>query len=75
MKSARLTDAEIRARGWEVLIEKLGASGALRFAIQTERGHGDYAASRHQQFGKLSVDELVSLAKSARRRPGRKRRR
>lgn len=59
MNSANLTDFEIRARGWEALIEKLGPSGALRFALQTERGYGDYAELRHRMLGALSVDELV----------------
>ena len=40
MSTVRLTNAEIRARGLEALIEKLGPSGALRFAMQTERGRG-----------------------------------
>ena len=41
-------------------MEKLGPSGALRFAMQTERGQGDYAARRHRILGPLSVDELLS---------------
>jgi hypothetical protein len=60
MNTSRLTDAEIRALGWQALVDRLGLSGALRFAIQTERGHGDYAELRHQTLGSLSVDELVS---------------
>lgn len=60
MKSAGLTNAEIRARGWDALVEKLGPSGAVRFAMQTERGRGDYSARRHRILGGLSVDELVA---------------
>jgi hypothetical protein len=37
-----------------------GLSGALRFAIQTERGHGDYADLRHRTLGSLSVDQLLT---------------
>lgn len=59
MSTVRLTNAEIRARGWEALLEKLGPSGALRFAMQTERGQGDYAARRQRILGRLSVDELL----------------
>lgn len=79
MKSARLTDAEIRALGWEALVSKLGLSGALRFAIQTERGHGDYSEVRHRALGGLSVDDLVKLTRgkervrSPRKRRGRQR--
>ena len=59
-KTARLTDAEIRARGWEALIEALAPSGALRYATLTERGHGDYVKERHRILGSLSVDDLVA---------------
>lgn len=72
MDTARLTNAEIRARGWDALVKSLGPSGALRFAIQTERGHGDYAARRHRMLGGLSVDQLLA---KMRRRAGRSRRR
>ena len=67
MSTARLTDVEIRALGWEALVEKLGVSGALRFAMQTERGHGDYAEQRHTALGSLSVDELVARARAGQR--------
>jgi hypothetical protein len=66
MKSEHLTDAAVRAVGWEALVEKLGPAGALRFAMQTERGHGDYAELRHRLLGALSVDQL--LAQMRRRR-------
>jgi len=66
MSTVRLTNAEIRARGWEALIEKLGPSGALRFAMQTERGRGDYAGRRHRLLGGLSVNQLLARM---RRRP------
>lgn len=69
MTSVRLTDAEIRALGWEALIERLGPSGALRFAIQTERGYGDYAARRHRLLGRLSVSELLARMREGSRRP------
>ena len=59
MSTTRLTDAEIRALGWAALVEKLGPSGALRFAMQTERGYGDWSEFRHAALGSLSVDELL----------------
>jgi len=31
-------DTEIRARGWDALVDRLRPSGTLRFAMQTERG-------------------------------------
>ena len=75
MSTVRLTNAEIRARGWDALIERLGPSGALRFAMQTERGQGDYSARRHRTLGGLSVDELLGrMSRPAARRPPRRRR-
>ena len=73
MSTVRLTNAEIRARGWKALVAGLGPSGALRFALQTERGQGDYADRRHRLLGRLSVDELLALM--GRRRPPRRPRR
>jgi hypothetical protein len=72
MSTVRLTNAEIRARGWDALVEKLGPSGALRFAMQTERGQGDYARRRHRMLGGLSVDQLLVKMRG---RPSRARRR
>lgn len=74
MNSEKLTDAEIRTLGWQALIDALGPSGALRFAIQTERGHGDYAETRHQMLGDLSVDELLKRMGEAKRKEGGSRR-
>lgn len=75
MSTVRLTNAEIRARGWDALIERLGPSGALRFAMQTERGQGDYSARRHRLLGKLSVEDLLADMRSRRpRRRGDRRR-
>ena len=65
MKTADLTDAKIRALGWQALIERLGPDGALRFAIQTQSGHGDYSQQRHATLGSLSVRELLARMRSA----------
>jgi len=73
MSTGRLTNAEIRARGWEALVEKLGPSGALRFAMQTERGRGDYPERRHRVLGGLSVNQLLSRMRRRARRPARRR--
>lgn len=59
MSSDKLTDAEIRALGWQALVDRLGPSGAVRFVVQTERGYGDYSELRHRMLGDLSVDELL----------------
>ena len=60
MSTIRLTNAEIRARGWEALIEKLGPSGALRYAMLTERGRGDHEKRRQRLLGGLSVNRLLA---------------
>lgn len=65
MSTARLTNAEIRALGWSALIEKLGPSGAIRFAMQTERGYGDWSEFRDRLLGSRSVDELLTEMKRA----------
>jgi hypothetical protein len=66
MSIIRLTNAEIRVRGWEALVEKLGSSGALRYAMLTERRRGDNERRRHRLLGGLSVDQLLTRM---RRRP------
>jgi hypothetical protein len=73
MKARDLTDAEIRALGWEAVLDRLGADGALRFVIQTQRGHGDYSERRHVALGHLSVSELVTRMRATRRGAARRR--
>lgn len=68
MRRAALTDAQVRSLGWRALVEKLGPSGALRFAIQTEHGSGDYSDLRHEILGKESVDQLVARMRQAKAR-------
>ncbi|MGD0950205.1 MAG: hypothetical protein ABSA52_22620 [Candidatus Binatia bacterium] len=67
MKARDLTDAEIRALGWEAVLDRLGVDGALRFVIQTQRGHGDYSERRHVALGHLSVSQLVTRMRATRR--------
>ena len=69
MNAAKLTDADIRAMGWLALLERLGPSGALRFALQTERGYGDYSAQRDEALGRLSVGELLRKMRGLRSSP------
>jgi len=65
MKSERLTDAEIRALGWQALVDKLGPAGALRFTMQTQTGYGDYSELRHRFLGAVPVDELIARMRTA----------
>jgi hypothetical protein len=62
-----MTDAEIRAFGWQALVDKLGPSGAVRFVVQTEHGYGDYSDLRHKMLGELSVDELLDRMRKGKR--------
>ena len=80
MRALHLSNVELRALGWQVLVKHLGHAGALRYAMLTESGVGDYAEQRHRDLGKLSVDELVekmrqhrAASRSSRRQPRRKR--
>jgi hypothetical protein len=68
LNSENLTDAEIRALRRQALVDAHGPSGALRFAIQTERGYGDYSELRHQMLGALSVDDLLGRMRAAKGR-------
>jgi hypothetical protein len=73
VKAVNLSNVELRALGWQILVKHLGPAGALRFAMQTQRGYGDYSQLRHRMLGSLSVDELVERMRS-RRKPKRRRR-
>ena len=73
MKSERLTDADIRALGWQALVDKLGPAGALRFTMQTQTGYGDYSELRHRLLGAVSVDKLIARMRTAAGRRQRRR--
>jgi len=75
MKSERLTDTDIRALGWQALVDKLGPAGALRFTMQTQTGYGDYSELRHRLLGAVSVDKLLARMRTAAGRRQRQRRR
>src|SRR5687767_5774103 len=68
VNTSELTTAQIRALGWSALVRELGASGALRFMMDTERGSGDYTAERHELLPDMDVDSLVREARTERTR-------
>ena len=72
MKSEHLTDAQVRAIGWEALVDRLGHAGALRFAIQTGSGYGDYPEWRHKTLGHLTVDDLLKQVRATKPRRARR---
>jgi hypothetical protein len=62
-RAAALSSYEIRAEGWRALTERLGVSGAIRFLMEYDPGHGDYVAERRELFRELSLDEAIARAR------------
>lgn len=60
MKTKARTISEIRAEGFEALLERLGPSDALRFMQQFDAGRGDYTKERSQWLDNASLDELMN---------------
>ena len=56
---------QIRMEGWKALTERLGPSGAMRFMMQYDPGHGDYSKERHELFKSLTMEELVDSIKQS----------
>jgi len=54
---------EIRLEGWKALTERLGPSGAMRFMMQYDPGHGDYSQERHEIFADLDIEELLAAVR------------
>jgi hypothetical protein len=46
------------------LTERLGVSGAIRFLMQYDPGHGDYTVERRALFANLTMDEAVAEMKA-----------
>jgi hypothetical protein len=57
--SPRMSLYQIRMEGWKALTERLGPSGAMRFMMQYDPGHGDYSKERHDIFAGLTLDDLL----------------
>lgn len=58
-----LSAYELRHEGWTALTERLGVSGAIRFLMQYDPGHGDYTVERRDLFADLTMDEAVAEMK------------
>ena len=68
MSEQALTMEQIRERGIQVLGERLGIVGMVRFLQQVETGWGNYTEERHQWLGD---PDLRTLAKEIRQKyPG-----
>lgn len=57
--SSTMSLYQIRMEGWKALTERLGPSGAMRFMMQYDPGHGDYSKERHAIFAAMTIDELI----------------
>ena len=55
---------EIRMEGWKALTDRLGPSGAMRFMMQYDPGHGDYSKERHEIFADVTLDEFLQSIKA-----------
>jgi hypothetical protein len=59
---------EIRRKGLEALRKTLGRAGMIRFLQQFSTGSGDYARTRHEWVDRMSLEQIFSLARQARKK-------
>ena len=59
-----LSAYELRHEGWTALTERLGVSGAIRFLMQYDPGHGDYTVERRGILADLTLDQAVAEIKA-----------
>lgn len=62
--AAKMSAYEIRIEGWRALTERLGVSGAIRFLMQYDAGHGDYTTERRAIFADVTLDEALRRIKA-----------
>lgn len=55
-----LDPVQLRARGFEALVQALGWVNAVRFIQQYERGHGDYTRERADILPDWDAETLVA---------------
>ena len=63
MDACKMTDLEIYERGIELLIDKLGPAGMMRFFWHGDLGKGDYSVDRH----KLPQPDMDTIVKEIQR--------
>lgn len=49
---------ELRQKGYQALVESLGAIDAILFLQQAGRGVGNYTKERHQWLDKLTLEDI-----------------
>jgi len=55
--------AEIKTKGWEVLVKELGYAGATKFILLYEPGEGDYTKNRKKLFEDLTIEKILKQLK------------
>lgn len=63
MNARKMTKLEIYEFGLELLIDKLGPAGMMRFFSQSDPGKGDYTVDRH----KRPEPDMVTIVKEIQR--------
>lgn len=58
--ASALSDYELRREGWAALTERLGPSGAIRFLMQYDPGHGDYTKERAALLAELTLEQAIA---------------
>ncbi len=64
MNASALSLNEIRKKGIDILTEKLGTVGMIRFLQQSETGSGDYTHERENILGNPTPEELFKEIKN-----------
>jgi hypothetical protein len=62
--------SEVTQRATEILIREMGVADTLRFLNQFHVGSGDYVRERGDWLDGLSLEEIVSKIKAARKPNG-----
>lgn len=60
--------SEVTKRAVAVLSKEIGITDTVRFLNQFSTGYGDYTKEREALFEDLTLDEILSAIKKARRR-------
>ncbi len=55
-----LSLAEVRSKGWKVLVKELGYSGATKFILLYNAGKGNYVEEKKELFKGTSVEDIVA---------------
>ena len=57
--------AEIKTKGWNVLVRELGYSGATKFILLHETGEGDYTKERKELFKDVAIEKIIREIKES----------